>query len=42
MAVDFLVKILDEKNKKKKQLTAFARNNRTITGQNMADLIVKV
>jgi hypothetical protein len=41
LAISFLYKNLSERNKKKKQMTIFVKNNKDLTGANMADLIVR-
>lgn len=41
MAVGFLQKSLVERAKRRKQLKIFVKNNKDLTGGNMADLIIK-
>ena len=42
LAANFLYKNLNERMKRKKQLKIFVKNNKDLTGANMADLILKV
>jgi ribosomal protein S24E len=41
LAISFLHKNLTERSRKKKQMNVFIKNNKDLTGSNMADLIVK-
>jgi hypothetical protein len=41
LAINFLNKNLNEKIKRKKQIKIFVKNNKDLTGSNMADLIVR-
>lgn len=41
LAISFLYRNLTDRNKKKKQMTIFVKNNKDLTGANMADLIVR-
>jgi hypothetical protein len=41
MAIVFLHRCLIDRSKRRKQLSIFLKNNKDLTGSNMADLIIK-